>query len=172
MRIIISILAALVVAAGTAHSQQQEKSPSPSIEDGATVRIEYALKDDSGQTLDTNKGREPLTYRQGGRQIIPGLENALKGMRAGDEKKVTIKPEEGYGPMDPKAQIEVPKEAIPPGAKVGNRLQGRTPSGQPQVVRVKEIKEKTVVLDTNHPLAGMTLHFDIKIVGVQPPTKN
>jgi len=77
----------------------------------------------------------------------------------------------GSRTMDPKAQIEVPKEAIPPGAKVGTRLQGRSPTGQPQIVRVKEIKDKTVVLDTNHPLAGMTLHFDIKIVGVQPPTQ-
>ena len=172
MRNIVATLGALLLIAGAAHAQQQEKAPGPTIEDGSTVRIEYTLKDESGQVLDTNKGREPLSYKQGGQQIIPGLENALKGMRAGQEKKISIKPEEGYGPLDPKAQIEVPKEAIPPAAKVGDRLQGRTPTGQPQVVRVKEVKEKTVVLDTNHPLAGMILHFDIKIVAVQPPTKN
>lgn len=169
-RNLVATLSALLLIAGAAQAQQPEKAPGPAIEDGSTVRIEYTLKDDSGQVLDTNKGREPLTYKQGGQQILPGFENALRGMRAGQEKKVIIKSEEGYGPLDPKAQIEVPKEAIPQGAKVGTRLQGRNPTGQPQVVRVKEIREKTVVLDTNHPLAGTTLHFDIKIVAVQPST--
>jgi FKBP-type peptidyl-prolyl cis-trans isomerase SlyD len=169
MRVVIGVLVAILCLAGAAQAQQQDKPPGPAIQDGATVRIEYTLKDENGQIVDTNKGLQPLTYRQGARQIIPGLERALKGMRAGEATKVTIKPEDGYGPVDPKAEIEVPKEAIPQGAKVGTRLEGRSPTGEPQIARVKEIKEKTVVLDINHPLAGQTLVFEIKVVGVDSP---
>ncbi len=169
MRIATGTVVAALFLASAAQAQQQEGPAGPAIQDGATVRIEYTLKDEKGQVLDTNKGLPPLTYKQGGHQIIPGLEKAVQGMRAGEEKKVTIKPEEGYGPVDPKAQIEVPKERIPPGAKVGSRLQGRSPTGEPQIALVKEIKEKTVVLDINHPLAGQTLVFEIKIVGVEAP---
>ena len=171
MRWMLVAAGALVLALGTAHAQEKAKPADLAIENGHTVKIEYTLKDDAGQVLDTNKGKEALSYTAGQRQIIPGLEKALNGLKAGQEKKVSIPPEEGYGTVNPKAQIEVPKEAVPPGVTVGARLTGRSQSGGPMVVRVKEIKEKTVVLDTNHPLAGQTLHFDVKILGVEPPKK-
>ena len=91
-------------------------------------------------------------------------------MRAGEEKAVTVAPEEGYGPIDPAAQTEVPKEAIPPDAlTVGTQLVARSPSGETRLVRVKEIKDGTVVIDLNHPLAGMILHFAVKVLKVEPP---
>lgn len=163
-------LAILVLALGVAHAQPKEKSMSPAIESGSTVQLEYTLKDEEGKVLDSNKGRDPLTYTQGQEQIIPGLEKALNGMRAGEEKKVTVKPEDAYGPVDPEAQAEVPKAMLPPDAlQVGARLVARSPMGDTRVVRVKEIKETTVILDLNHPLAGKTLHFDVKVLGVEPP---
>ena len=172
MRIVVATVATLLLLAGPAAAQEKDNPGSPAIENGSKVSFEYTLMDEAGKVIETSKGRDPLSYTQGGQQIIPGLEKALTGMRAGEEKKVTVKPEEGYGPLDPKAQVEVPKTAIPPEAlKVGTTLQGRSPSGAPQMARVKEVKEKTVVLDLNHPLAGQTLVFEVKIVGVEPPKK-
>jgi FKBP-type peptidyl-prolyl cis-trans isomerase SlyD len=139
------------------------------IADGATVEIEYTLSDDAGAVLDSNKGQKPLTYTHGGQQIIAGLEKQLAGMHKGDEKKVTLKPDEAYGVVDPSAQAEVPKEAIPADALVvGAPLMARNEAGESRPVVVKEIKDKTVVIDLNHPLAGKTLVFDVKVLSVEP----
>jgi FKBP-type peptidyl-prolyl cis-trans isomerase SlyD len=90
-------------------------------------------------------------------------------MSVGSEKKVTVKPEDGYGPVKPEAFQEVPKDKLPPEAlKVGTVLSARGPDGQTVPVRVHEIKEDTVVMDFNHPLAGKTLFFDIKVTEVKP----
>lgn len=156
MKNLLAAVGVLMLALGTAQAQEKTKPAGAAIVNGSTVKLEYTLKDDGGQVLDTNKGKEALTYTAGQRQIIPGLEKALNGMRTGEEKKVSVPPEEGYGTLDPKAQIEVPKEAVPPGIMVGTRLQGRSQSGGPMVVRVKEIQ---------------TLHFDVKILGVEPAKK-
>jgi FKBP-type peptidyl-prolyl cis-trans isomerase SlyD len=143
---------------------------SPGIEHGSIVRIEYTLKDDTGAVLDTNKGGSPITYKQGEQQIIPALEKQLTGLHAGDEKKVVLKPEEAYGTVDPSAQAEVAKELLPQESLgVGKHLMARDASGEERPVTVKEVKDKTVVLDLNHPLAGKTLSFDIKVLGVDPP---
>jgi len=170
MKFTVAALGSLVLTLGIAHAQPQEKATSPAIERGSTVRLEYTLTDDTGKVLDSNKGREPLTYPQGEEQILPALERALTGMRAGEGKQVILKPEDGYGPVDPAAQTEVPKEMLPSDAlTVGTQLVARSPGGQSMLVRVKEIKEKTVILDLNHPLAGKTLHFDVKVLGVELP---
>ena len=146
--------------------------PKAVIEKGSSVKIEYTLKDDKGAVLDTNAGKDALAFTQGAQQIIPGLDKALLGMKAGDSKKVTVKPEEAYGLVDPKAEAEVPKDALPKGADVvGTRLLARGQNGQPRPVTVKTVKDTTVVLDLNHPLAGKTLYFDVKVVSVEPPAK-
>ena len=142
---------------------------SPVIKDGSRVKLEYTLTDDAGKVLDSNKGEEPFAYTQGARQIVPGLESALAGLRAGDVKTVTVKPEDGYGKIDPKAQIEVGRERVPADVKVGSQLTGRAASGETRAVRVKEIKDNSVVLDLNHPLAGKTLVFDVRILSVDGP---
>lgn len=153
-----------------AEAQTAQAPASPTIEHGSTVRIEYTLKDDTGAVLDTNKGGSPITYTQGDQQIIPALERQLTGLHAGDEKKVVLKPEEAYGTVDPSAQTEVAKELLPQDALgVGKHLMARDASGEERPVTIKEVKDKTVVLDLNHPLAGKTLSFDIKVVGVDPP---
>jgi FKBP-type peptidyl-prolyl cis-trans isomerase 2 len=142
----------------------------PAIEKGSKVHLEYTLKDDAGAVLDTNKGQAPLTYTQGEDRILPMLEKELTGLHPGDEKKVTVRPEDGYGPLDPSAQTEVPKETLPPSAlTVGAQLMARNAAGEERRVRVKEIKEQTVILDLNHPLAGKTLLFEVKILAVDPP---
>ena len=168
----VQFAAALVaLTASTTFAQAPALAPG-AVQNGATVSLEYTLKDEGGQVLDTNKGGAPLVFVQGQRQIISGLERELVGMRAGEEKKVVVMPEDGgYGPVVPGAQQEVPKDAIPEeGRKVGTQLTARSGSGEARPVTVKEIKETTVVLDFNHPLAGKTLFFDVKVLGVQAPT--
>jgi len=164
--------AAVALLASTAFAQTPVTTPDKvdAVQNGASVSLEYTLKDEGGQVLDTNKGGDPLVFTQGQQQIIRGLEKELIGMRPGDEKKVVVKPEDGYGPVVPNAQTEVPKDAIPKeGLKVGTALTARSGSGDVRPVVVKEIKETTVVLDLNHPLAGKTLFFDVKVLGVEPP---
>jgi FKBP-type peptidyl-prolyl cis-trans isomerase SlyD len=162
------LAAALVLLFAPAATAQTP--PARTVENGSNVSIEYTLKDEGGQVLDTNKGKSPLTFTQGQQQIIPGLERELVGMHAGEEKKVVVKPEDGYGPVMPNAQTEVPKDSVPKeGLKVGTPLMARSGSGETRPVVVKEIKENTVVLDLNHPLAGKTLFFDVKVLGVDPP---
>lgn len=147
-------------------------TPAPAIEAGSKVSLEYTLTDDEGKVLDSNRGRGPLTYVQGEQQIVPGLEKALAGMHSGEQKQVTVAPGEGYGEVDPSAVAEVPKGMLPTDAlAVGTELVARNNQGTTRLVRVKEVKEETVVLDLNHPLAGKTLHFDVKVVGVEPPEK-
>ncbi|HSF56598.1 MAG TPA: peptidylprolyl isomerase, partial [Candidatus Binatia bacterium] len=149
-----------------------EKSQNANVvKDGSVVSLEYTLSGEDGKTIESNKGKEPLRYTHGGQQIVPGLEKSLTGMKTGEEKRVKVRPEEGYGPVDPKGFQEFPKDKIPSeGLKVGAVLTARGPQGQQVPVRVHEIKEKTVVLDLNHPMAGKTLVFDIKVLDVQPPS--
>jgi len=138
-----------------------------SISQGKTISIEYTLKLEDKTVVDSNVGGGPLTYIHGSHQIIPGLEKALEGMKIGDIKEVTVKPEEGYGPLDVNALMEVNKEMIPPDAvEIGNHLQGKDQNGKVFSARIAEIKENTVVMDFNHPLAGKTLYFDVKVLNI------
>ena len=172
MRIAAVISLALGLMLGVAEAQPKEETRTPAIENGSKVQLEYTLADDNGKVLDSNKGGEPLTFTQGRQEIIPGLEQALDGMRAGEEKKVTLKPADAYGDVDPAAVTEVPKEQIPADAlKVGTELVAQNQNGERRTVRIKEIKEDSVIIDLNHPLAGKTLVFDVKVLGVEPPAK-
>ena len=145
------------------------------VKDGMLVTLDYTLKTPDGKLLETSKGSQPLKYIHGKKMMIPGLDRELTGMKIGAEKHITIKPEDGYGKLNPNAVQEVPKEKVPPNAlKVGAVLVGTNKDGSPMTVR--EIKEKTVVMDLNHPLAGKTLVFDVKVIDVEPapaaPTPN
>lgn len=167
----LSIAAAVVLFVSPAFAQTPSPAPdkAATVQSGSSVSIEYTLKDESGQVLGTNKDGQPLVFTQGGMQILPALERELVGMRVGEQKKVVVKPEDGY-PMVPNAQTEVPKDAIPTEAlKVGTPLTARSGSGETRTVFVKEIKDSTVVVTFNHPLAGKTLFFDVKVLDVEPP---
>jgi FKBP-type peptidyl-prolyl cis-trans isomerase SlyD len=138
------------------------------IHEGALVSIEYTLTDEAGQVIDSNVGKDPLSYIQGAGQIVRGLERELSGLKVGDRRKVQVTPQDGYGPTNEKAFQEIPREDIPPEAqKPGAMLMTKAPDGRAIPVRVHEVKEKTVVVDLNHPLAGKTLHFDVKIKDIR-----
>lgn len=156
--------------AATAEKATGEKTKNDRVvKDGMMVMLEFTLKNPEGKVLETSKGGQPLKYIHGQKMMIPGLEKELTGMKVGGEKHVTVKPEDGYGKINPKAVQEVPKEKIPANAlKVGAVLAARSPEGMVVPMTVREIKEKSVVMDMNHPMAGKTLVFDIKVVDIQP----
>jgi FKBP-type peptidyl-prolyl cis-trans isomerase SlyD len=139
------------------------------VKDGMLVTLDFTLKSPDGKVIETSKGKEPLKYIHGKKMMIPGLEKELTGMKVGDEKHVTVKPEDGFGKINPNAVQEFPKEKIPPNAlKIGAVLAAKNPDGMIVPMTVREIKEKTVVMDMNHPMAGKTLVFDVKVVDIQP----
>jgi FKBP-type peptidyl-prolyl cis-trans isomerase SlyD len=138
------------------------------IKNGSLVRFEYTLSDEDGKVLQSNKGKDPITYTHGLHEVIPGLEKGLSGMEINEEKSFCVQPEEGYGPLDPNAFKEVPKTEIPAAAqKVGTALNARGPEGDNHVIHVCEVKQETVMLDFNHPLAGKTLNFDVKVLDIE-----
>jgi len=142
--------------------------PGTVIQEGSLVSIEYTLTDDGGKVLDSNVGKEPLTYVHGGGQIVRGLEKELTGLKVGERKKIHVSVDEGYGPIDPKAMQEVPKDKIPADAqKVGALLMTKGPQGEGITMRVQEVKEQTVIVDFNHPLAGKALNFDVKVMDIK-----
>lgn len=152
----------------SAQADSQEGGSPMTVSEGKSISMEYTLTLENKEVLDSNVGGEPLTFTQGSHQIIPGLETALDGMKAGERKQVTVAPEEGYGKVDPQAIQEVPIDQIPPDArKVGVQLQGKDGQGRVVHPTVTEVKEQVVVLDFNHPLAGKTLYFDVKILDVK-----
>ena len=113
-------------------------------------------------------GKDPLVFTQGAHEIIPGLEKKLSGLKVGESKQIEVSAEEGYGPVDPQRKQEVEKMKIPEDArKVGAKLTGQGPDGRMMFAQVTEVKEETVVLDLNHPLAGKKLFFDIKVLKVE-----
>lgn len=161
-------LSSLVRVSGGVPAQALTLKPASSIQDGSIVSIEYTLTDDQGTVIDTNVGKEPLTFIHGAGQIVSGLERELQGLQAGDQKKVRVKPEDGYGMPSQQAFQEMPRESIPAEAqKPGVALMAKAPDGRAIPIRVHEVKEKTVVVDFNHPLAGKTLNFDVKIKDIQ-----
>lgn len=138
------------------------------ITEGSKVSLEYTLNIEGGETVDSNAGDEPLVYTQGNQEIIPALEQELQGLAPGDEKQVTLEPEQAYGTVDPEAFREVPLEQIPEDARnQGQLLVMQDQQGNQQQIKVSEIRDDTALLDLNHPLAGKTLQFDVKVVDVQ-----
>jgi FKBP-type peptidyl-prolyl cis-trans isomerase 2 len=148
--------------------KQDKKSTQKSIERGSQVRLDYTGKLESGEVFDTSAGKHPLEFVLGSGQIIPGLEKGLLGMKNGEKKTIAVIPEEAYGQPNPTLVQELPKGPLPPNMelKVGMVLLIRTPDGHPMPVKVNEVKDATVVLDFNHPLAGKKLFFEVDILNV------
>ncbi len=147
----------------------QEPVMPDAIHENTTVQLEYTLTSE-GKVVDSTQGREPFRYVHGKGQIIPGLERQLAGLHVGDTKDITVEPNEAYGPVDPAAVIEVPKEQLPPNVtpEVGMVLRGADPHGREFRATVQDIKPKSVTLNLNHPLAGKTLLFHVKVLEIAP----
>lgn len=138
------------------------------IKQGDTVRIHYTGTLLDGKVFDSSEGRDPLEFVAGSGQIISGLDAALPGMAVGDKKRVEVPCVDAYGPINPGARQQIPREGIPDDIPLepGTQLQMQTPDGQAVPVTVVEVNDATVTLDANHPLAGQDLIFDIEIVSI------
>jgi FKBP-type peptidyl-prolyl cis-trans isomerase SlpA len=138
------------------------------VQNGDTVKVNYTGRLEDGTIFDSSmvEGREPLTAKLGEGMLIKGFENGLMEMTIGESKTVEIDPTNAYGEYNEEAIQEVPKTNMPGEVEVGMGLQSNTEFGVVNFV-VKEVKEETVVLDGNHPLAGQKLIFDLELVEIQ-----
>ena len=131
----------------------------------------YTLTDDDGNVIDKSAEANPLPYFHGGGNIVPGLEQALEGHKAGDTLKVDVKPEEGYGLRNDSLVQAVPRQAFQGIDTIEPGMQFQAQGGAgPMLVTVVEVGDTEVKIDGNHPLAGKTLHFAIEIVAVRDAT--
>jgi FKBP-type peptidyl-prolyl cis-trans isomerase 2 len=138
------------------------------VAEGRKVSIEYTLSFDDGTQPESNVGEEPVVFEQGKHDILPALETALAGMKVSETKKVTLEPVKGYGEPDPRLLQEVDLAQIPEGARVaGTQLTAEDEQGNQRPVRVHEVRADKIVVDLNHPLAGKTLHFDVKVLKIE-----
>jgi len=134
------------------------------------VAIEFTLKDDQGEVIETSVGREPLWYLQGMGNLVPGLETALDGKDVGDTVDVKLPPKDAYGERDEKEVRKVPLRKIKaPRVQVGGRYQMQADDGL-RIVQVKAVTGDYAQVDGNHPLAGQTLHFVVKVIEVRDAT--
>ena len=141
------------------------------IADKMVVTIDYTLKDDNGNVLDSSNDGQ-FTYLHGSNNIIPGLENALTGKSAGDEVEVTVSPTEGYGERNDSMVQAVPRDMFDSEQEieVGMQFHAQSPEGDMVVVTVMDVDDDDITVDGNHPLAGKHLNFGVKVVDVREAT--
>ena len=129
---------------------------------GDHVSVDYTGRLENGTIFDSSSGRASLEFDVGAGQMISGFDSAVVGMREGEKKTVTLRPEDAYGMQDPSLIVKVPLANVPNGTKVGDELYTRSN----QRVVVTDVTNETVTIDANHFLAGKTLVFDIGIVKI------
>lgn len=135
-----------------------------------TITFHFVLKDATGRVIDTSRGGAPMPFTEGADQIIEGLEESLLRMAAGEKRTVVVPPERAYGPRDAALVQKVPRARLPVGdLKVGDRFQ-TGPDRQAPIVTVRAIEGDEVLLDANHPMAGLELHFEVEVVAVRAAT--
>lgn len=143
------------------------------VKSGDKVRVHYHGKLRSGETFDSSQGREPLEFTVGSGQVIKGFDNGVMGMQVGDKRTVEINVDDAYGQKSEEMIVEFPRNQFPPDLdpQIGMQLMMNNGSGQSFPVSVTEVKEESVILDANHPLAGEDLIFDIELVEIVPTSK-
>lgn len=139
------------------------------VEDKKVVFIHYTLTNDEGEVLDKSEGDDPLFYLHGYDNIVPGLERELTGMEVGDKKKVTVAPEDGYGEIAGPGEQEFGLDAFPPDVNLepGMDFHAQLEDGAFITFWVTRVTDTAVFMDTNHPLAGSTLHFDVEVTRIR-----
>jgi len=135
---------------------------------GDRVKVHYTGRLENGAVFDTSKDRQPLEFAIGKGVVIPGFEKGVTGMEVGETKTITVPPDEAYGPRHEELMIDIKKSHLPDNIRpsVGDQLQIPQKDGNPIDVIIAVMNEDTVTLDANHPLAGITLTFDILLVAI------
>jgi FKBP-type peptidyl-prolyl cis-trans isomerase 2 len=156
----------LVLMLGMALSAYAED---PVVGPGKKITMDYTLTVDNKQ-VESSVGKQPLSYVPGTRTLIPGLESQLNGMHVNEEKVVTVAPKDAYGEVDPKAFKDFPVSSLPKGMtpKAGMVLMASAPDGAKFPAKIAAVNGDKVTLDFNHPLAGKTLTFKVKILKIEP----
>ncbi|WYD80378.1 MAG: FKBP-type peptidyl-prolyl cis-trans isomerase [Candidatus Electrothrix gigas] len=138
------------------------------ITDGKTVIIDYTLSLKNGDIIETTHDEEPLTYIQGSGELIEGLEQTVAGWEKGTKKDIILPVARAFGEHRPDALLEIPKNELPPEALVPETtIHASGPKEQTIYGKVLEVKENTVLIDFNHPLAGQELYCAVHIIDVQ-----
>ena len=142
------------------------------IADDCVVSIHYKLTDDKGEQIDSSEGQEPLSYLHGAGNVIQGLEDALTGHAVGDHLEVKLQPEDGYGEFDAELVQSVPRSSFQGIDELapGMQFQTEDEDGQRMLVTVQEVSDEAVVVNGNHPLAGVVLNFDVTITDIREAT--
>jgi len=140
-----------------------------SVKDGDKIQVEYSGSLEDGTIFDSSeKHSKPLEFTVGDKQVIIGIDNAVKGMEKGEEKEVTIPVAEAYGENNPQLIQKVPRDQLPKEEepKVGMILLAAMPNGAQMPVKIIEVTDTEVTMDMNHPLAGKILKFKLKILEI------
>ena len=139
----------------------------------SVVSVSYTLTDDAGKVLDSSDGSKPMMYLHGSGDIVPGLEKALEGKGAGEAMKVRVEPAEAYGEVIENGVKTIERAAFEgvDVVEVGMAFEAQAPDGSAQHIMVTKVEGDNVTIDINHPLAGVALNFDVKIVSVRDATK-
>jgi FKBP-type peptidyl-prolyl cis-trans isomerase SlyD len=142
------------------------------IAENMVVTVDYTLTLDNGEVAETTQDRMPMRFLAGHGALMPALEDALMGLTTGDVREITLAPEDAYGEFDPDAFEEVPLDAFPKDGDlhVGTVIGVHDADGDVYQAYVNEVREDSVLLDYNHPLAGETLHFRVTVLDVRPAT--
>ncbi|ADY30102.1 MULTISPECIES: FKBP-type peptidyl-prolyl cis-trans isomerase [Cellulophaga] len=139
------------------------------VKENNTVKVNYTGKLADGQVFDTSEGREPLEFTLGQGQLIPGFEKGVLDMKLNEKKTITIAKEEAYGEVNEALIQEVKKSELPQDMepKVGMGLVSKAPDGREMNLMVVEVKDESIVIDGNHPLAGKDLIFDLEVLEIK-----
>lgn len=136
----------------------------------SVVSLHYTVSSQDGTQLDSSEGKQPLTVLLGRRFLIEGLEEALEGKSTGDKFEVAVEPEKAYGPRVDELVQQVPKDMFDGmDVEVGMSFRATTEQGE-QSVMIIDVADDHVVVDGNHPLAGVPLNFEVEVVEVREPT--
>ncbi|HAR45870.1 MAG TPA: peptidylprolyl isomerase [Nitrospiraceae bacterium] len=135
---------------------------------GDSVVVHYTGKLADGTVFDSSRDRQPIQFKVGDGQVIPGVENAVVGMNAGDSKTAKIPSEEAYGPRRDDMVVTLDRSQLPADLdpKVGQRLELTQENDQTVLATITDLSEKNITLDGNHPLAGKELTFELELVQV------
>jgi len=141
------------------------------LKNGDTVKVHYTGTLDDGRVFDTSKDRDPLEFKVGEGQIIPGFEEGVVGMEVGETRDIEVTPENAYGSRREELVMEVPVGEFPDHIEpeVGMQLQIKQQDGTPFGVVITDVADEAVTLDANHPLAGQTLYFQVELVEIANP---
>jgi FKBP-type peptidyl-prolyl cis-trans isomerase SlpA len=139
------------------------------VKENNTVKVNYTGKLTDGQVFDSSEGKEPLEFTLGQGHLIPGFEKGLIDMKLNEKKTITIAKEEAYGDINPELRQEVEKSKLPEDItpEVGMGLVSKSPDGQEMNLIVVEVKDESIIIDGNHPLAGKDLVFDLEVVDIK-----